>query len=213
MNDGGGEEAFAELAHDLRRSVSAFIRAVRHDTGMQRSAQSETLDLLHRDRPMNVASLASRRGVTHQTMRLVVAQLETNGLVRQDTYPADRRGRLVTLTPAGGDALERKRAARTSHIEDAIHRLSLQQQGIVRAALPLLDRSSSPPDERHRAAPNRSRKGSFDGKGRFRSTSRARGGPRFPETCSRLSFPETAYQRRRKGNWADDANRGSTTAL
>ncbi len=141
------QEAIAELAHDLRRSVSTFVRAVRHNTGTQRSAQSETLDLLQRAGPMSVASLAGRRGVTHQTMRLVVAQLEVNGLVRQETNPVDRRSRIVTLTPAGNDALEREREARTANIEEAIRRLlSPQEQGVLRAALPLLDRLSQLPD-------------------------------------------------------------------
>jgi DNA-binding MarR family transcriptional regulator len=96
---------------------------------------------------MSVASLAGRRGVTHQTMRLVVAQLEANGLVRQETNPIDRRSRIATLTPAGNDALEREREARTANIEEAIRRLlSPQEQGVLRAALPLLDRLSQLPD-------------------------------------------------------------------
>lgn len=141
------EEAIAELARDLRRSVSTFVRAVRHNTGTQRSAQSETLDLLQRAGPMSVAALASRRGVTHQTMRLVVAQLEANGLVRQETNPVDRRSRIVTLTPAGSDAIERERDARAAHIEEAIRcLLSPQELRILRAALPLLDRLSQLPE-------------------------------------------------------------------
>lgn len=141
------EEAIAELARDLRRSVSIFVRAVRHNTGTQRSAQSETLDLLQRAGPMSVASLAGRRGVTHQTMRLVVAQLEANGLVRQETNPMDRRSRIATLTLAGNDALEREREARTANIEESIRRLlSPREQGVLRAALPLLDRLSQLPD-------------------------------------------------------------------
>jgi DNA-binding MarR family transcriptional regulator len=140
MSEAEGEDA-ARLARDLRRSVGTFVRAVRHDSGTQRSAQSETLDLLHRDGPMNVAFLASRRGVTHQTMRLVVAQLEAGGLVRQDPDPSDRRSRLATLTPAGSKALDGERAARTAHIETAIRQLLTQQeQDVLRTAIPLLDR-------------------------------------------------------------------------
>lgn len=140
-------EAIAALARDLRRSVSTFVRAIRHRTGTQRSAQSETLDLLERAGQMSVASLANRRGVTHQTMRLVVAQLEANGLVRQEANPVDRRSRLITLTPAGNGALEREREARAAHIEEAIRcLLSPQEQNALRAALPLLDRLSQLPE-------------------------------------------------------------------
>lgn len=141
------EDAIAKLAQDLRQSVGTFVRAVRHDSGTQRSAQSETLDLLHRDGPMNVASLANRRGVTHQTMRLVVAQLEAGGMVRQEPDPADRRSRLATLTPAGSEALVCEREARTARIETAIrHLLSQQEQDVLRLAVPLLDRLSRSPD-------------------------------------------------------------------
>lgn len=133
------------LAHDLRRSISAFVRAVRQDTGTVRSAQSETLDLLQRLGPMNVAALAEKRGVTHQTMRLVVAGLETDGLVQQDADPADRRSRLISISPAGSDALTLEREARASRIEKAIQALlSPAQQELLRAAIPILDRLAQP---------------------------------------------------------------------
>lgn len=135
----------ARLAHDLRRSIGAFVRAVRQDTGTVRSAQSETLDLLQRLGPMNVAALAEKRGVTHQTMRLVVAGLDAEGLVQQEADPADRRSRLVTISPAGDAALVRERQARASRIDEAIQtRLSPGEQDLLRAAIPILDRLAEP---------------------------------------------------------------------
>lgn len=135
------EDIASLLARDLRRSIGTFVRAIRQDTGTVRSAQSETLDLLHRLGPINVATLAEKRGVTHQTMRLVVAPLNAAGLVQQDADPADRRSRLVSLSPAGRDALAREQDARASRIEDAIRsRLSPDDQDLLRAAMPLLDR-------------------------------------------------------------------------
>lgn len=129
------------LADDLRRSVSGFVRAIRQDTGTTRSAQSETLDVLDHLGPMNVAALAEMRGVTHQTMRLVVAQLETSGLVTQEAHPSDRRSRLVSISTAGLDALARERLARTSRIADAIQcRLSPNERVLLRAATVILNR-------------------------------------------------------------------------
>ena len=129
------------LARDLRRSISGFVRAVRHDTGTVKSAQSETLDLLHRLGPMNVASLAAKRGVTHQTMRWVVAQLDAEGLVQQYADPDDRRSRLVSISPAGSDAIARDQDARESRIADAIRSLLLpDEQDLLRAAIPIVDR-------------------------------------------------------------------------
>lgn len=138
-------EAAKLLARDLRRSVSGFVRAIRQDTGTVRSAQSETLDLLRRLGPMNVASLAEKRGVAHQTMRLVVAQLDSNGLAQQDADPTDRRSRLVSISPAGCDALAREQELRESRIENAIRsRLSLHERDVLLAAIPILDRLAGP---------------------------------------------------------------------
>jgi DNA-binding MarR family transcriptional regulator len=131
----------ASLAADLRRSVSGFVRAIRQDTGTIRSAQSETLDLLEKLGPMNVAALAERRGVTHQSMRLVVAQLEAAALVRQAPDLADRRSRLVSIAQDGVIALERERATRTSRIQGAIEtQLSSGEREVLRVAVKILDR-------------------------------------------------------------------------
>ncbi|MBB3356969.1 MULTISPECIES: MarR family winged helix-turn-helix transcriptional regulator [unclassified Novosphingobium] len=135
----------ARLAQDLRRSVSAFVRVVRLETGTVRSAQSETLDLLQRLGAMNVAALAEKRGVTHQTMRLVVAGLNAEGLVQQDPDPADRRSRLVTISSDGDAALAQERQARESWIERAIHtRLSRDERNLLQATIPILNRLVQP---------------------------------------------------------------------
>ncbi|WP_267432951.1 MarR family transcriptional regulator [Sphingomonas sp. GM_Shp_1] len=144
MGDAGeASDDAAELAEDLRQSISAFVRVVRQRTGTVKSAQSETLDLLDSLGSMNVAALADRRGVTHQTMRLVVAGLEAEGSVRQLADPADRRSRLVSITSEGRLALFQGRSKRTVHIEEAIRRLlSLDEREHLKAAIPILNRLS-----------------------------------------------------------------------
>ena len=142
----------AVLAHDLRRSISDFVRAIRRDTGTERSAQSETLDILHLSGTMNVAALAEKRGVTHQTMRVVVAQLEANGLVRLNANPSDQRSRSVSITDAGLETLAQGQRARASLIEEAIRtRLSVDEQALLGAAIPILARLTEPEvDEQER---------------------------------------------------------------
>lgn len=133
------------LAEDLRRSVGGFVRAIRHETGTTKSAQSEALDLLDRRGPMNVAALAQTRGVAHQSMRLVVAQLEASGLVRQDADPSDRRSRLISISPSGRETLAQERGLRTSRIADAIRStLSPDERDLLRAATAILDRLAAP---------------------------------------------------------------------
>ncbi|MGI3901852.1 MAG: MarR family winged helix-turn-helix transcriptional regulator [Janthinobacterium lividum] len=134
----------AELAERLRQAVGAFVRAVRQDADIGSSAQAETLALLDREGPRNVATLAQMRGVKHQTMRLIAAQLEATALVRSDPDPADRRSRLLSISDAGRTELTRGRQARASRIEELIRTsLSPDERDILGEAVALLERMSA----------------------------------------------------------------------
>ena len=142
-----GDADAGVLAEELRRAVGAFVRVVRREADDARTAQAETLGLLDRDGAMNVAALAQVRGVKHQTMRLVVAQLDAAGLVRCDPDPGDRRSRLVLISDAGRGELARGRAARASRIEALIlATLSREERGVLREAVALLARMSAAGD-------------------------------------------------------------------
>jgi DNA-binding MarR family transcriptional regulator len=138
----------AALAEDLRRAVGTFVRAVRRDSDTERAAQSEALALLDRDGPMNVATLASARRVTHQTMRLVVGQLDQAGWLLRVPDLADRRSRMLVLTDAGRAELVRGRNARAARIATQIGtRLSAEERQILRASVALFDRMSHADDD------------------------------------------------------------------
>ena len=140
-----------ELAEDLRRAIGRFVRSVRTAAETPSSAQSETLGLLDRDGPMSVARMAEARGVKHQSMRLVVAQLEEDGTVARLPDPADGRSQLVSLTPEGRAALAQSRIARTGWIADAIgKRLSDEERRTLKLSIALLDRlaETDPTDRR-----------------------------------------------------------------
>jgi DNA-binding MarR family transcriptional regulator len=51
--------------------------------------------------------LAARTGMTHQSMGELVQALEARGYVKRTVDPADRRARLVRLTPKGQRAVRR----------------------------------------------------------------------------------------------------------
>lgn len=134
----------AALAEDLRRAVGTFVRAIRKGADTGRSAQDETLDLLARGGAMNVAALSQARNVTHQTMRLVAAQLEAASLVRSDPDPDDRRSRLLTISDAGRAELGRGRRARAARIEELIRTtLSEGERDRLRAGIALIERLSA----------------------------------------------------------------------
>jgi DNA-binding MarR family transcriptional regulator len=132
------------LAEELRRAVSRFVRVVRDKAGTEKSAQSEALVLLERDGAMNIAAMAQRRKVTHQTMRVVVNQLEKAGWVERLADPQDGRSQLIALSNAGRAELRRARRARSSKIDAMIDKtLSDQERDQLRFAITLLDRLSA----------------------------------------------------------------------
>lgn len=139
----GCEDAGA-LASDLRRCVSAFVRSVRAETGTTRSAQSDTLELLHDAGPLSVAAMAGLRGVTHQTMRVVVAQLDAAGLITQTPDPLDKRSRSVAISADGNAVRVHQQMLRTNRIEEAIRKsLSPGEVRALRTAIGIVDRLST----------------------------------------------------------------------
>lgn len=135
-------EALA-LGEELRRVVGAFVRGIRREADTPTSSQSETLGLLDRQGPMSVASLATERKVKHQSMRLVVGQLETARLVTRLPNPEDGRSQLVALSDEGRAALVRSREARQRQIASLIdERLSDADRQVLRAAIELIERLS-----------------------------------------------------------------------
>ncbi|PTD27924.1 MULTISPECIES: MarR family transcriptional regulator [Alphaproteobacteria] len=129
------------LAEDLRRAVGTFVRSIRTQSDTPTNSQSETLSILDRGGPLSVAELAARRNVRHQSMRLVAASLEENGLVEKLPNPADGRSQLISITAEGQAELSRSREARTRKIAALIEeRLSDQERQALRAAIRILDR-------------------------------------------------------------------------
>lgn len=92
---------------------------------------------------MNTAALAGLRGVTHQSMRLVVEQLDETGLITRTADLRDRRSQSMVITEAGRRHLERFQEARASLISDLIGRtLTIEERRTLGHAVGLLDRLS-----------------------------------------------------------------------
>lgn len=129
------------LAENLRRTLGKFVRGIRSEADTPTTSQSETLSLLDRNAPLSVAELAGLRNVRHQSMRLVVGQLEMDGLVGKLPNPADGRSQLLSLTEKGEEILIRSRQARTSKIAALIEeRLSNQDRQTLQAAITVIER-------------------------------------------------------------------------
>jgi DNA-binding MarR family transcriptional regulator len=135
------------LANRLRQAIGDIVRVVRNDTDTPRTAQSETLGLLERVGAMSVAALAEQRKVKHQSMRLVVAQLEAHALVVRDYDPSDRRSQVVSLTDAGRTMLATSRMTRARTLGALVEeRLSNADRTILHAAIPIIEKLAAPAD-------------------------------------------------------------------
>ena len=134
------------LADDLRDVIGKFVRSVRVKAGTPSDAHGETLAFLERAGPVSIAALADARGVKHQSMRLVTARLEAEGLVDLLPDPKDKRGYLIHLTKAGLQETVAARRARAQWIAEALaSTLSVDEMDILRQAVPLLKKIVEPP--------------------------------------------------------------------
>lgn len=143
-SEDAGSEGHADalvFAERLRATLGRFVRGVKTQADTPTTAQSDTLSLLDREGPLSVAELADRRNVRHQSMRLVAAQLESQGLVGKMPNPADGRSQLLTITESGRAELSRARRARTAQIAGLIEeRLSAEDRRTLEAAIGIIER-------------------------------------------------------------------------
>ena len=88
-----------------------------------------------------VSNLARTEGMRPQSMSAVVAPLQESGLIRGAPDPSDGRQTLISLTPKCLKLLQEGRAARQDWLTMRIsHKLSVQEQEKLQAALELLTR-------------------------------------------------------------------------
>jgi DNA-binding MarR family transcriptional regulator len=134
-------EALLALAERVRQSVGDFVRATRALAETPRTARSETLGLLDQEGAMSTAALAERRNVKHQSMRLVIAQLEEDKLVEKIADTRDRRTQIVRLTAQGRTTLRADRRTRAEWIAHALRdQVTVEERRTLEAALAVLDK-------------------------------------------------------------------------
>jgi DNA-binding MarR family transcriptional regulator len=116
---------------------AAELAAGVRDRYPQSTAATNQVMLLIDAEGNQVSELARRAGVTKQAMAQTVEQLEALGMVSRRPDPDDRRAKLVTLTPAGWDALRHGLA-----VANAIHVrwTELLGEGDMRRLVALLER-------------------------------------------------------------------------
>jgi DNA-binding MarR family transcriptional regulator len=135
------------LAAELRLVIGQLVRRARA-VEAEPFAHKATLGFLDRDGPMTTSDLAHVQHVRPQSMARTVAQLADEGLVRFEPHPSDRRKTLVVLTDGGRESVRGGRVRRAGWLHRAIEtELSEEEQHVLAAAIPLLERMAALPDE------------------------------------------------------------------
>lgn len=135
------------LAAALRQEISLLSKYLRPHTPSARHlslTETTVLSLLQQHGSLLAAELADLLQVTPPSMSQVVQQLLARQLIARQPSPQDRRKQPLCLTPAGQAVVATARRERDAWLTAAIEqRLSTEEQLLLAAALPLLQRLSA----------------------------------------------------------------------
>ena len=135
------------VANDLLRSAARLSRWASRLAAFDVSyAQARLLALLDELGPARVSTLAEADHSSQPTMSTALQRLEAQGWAQRVPDPGDARASLLSLTPAGRDALEEIRRARAAVLSPTLTTLDESEVARLRDAVVALD------DLLHRAA-------------------------------------------------------------
>lgn len=128
------------LGNELLRSAARLSRwASRHASFDVPFAQARLLALLDELGPSRVSTLAAADHSSQPSITTQLHRLEAAGWVDRAVDPDDARASLVSLTPAGKDALEDVRRARVAVLAPALDGLDGPALARLRVAIDVLD--------------------------------------------------------------------------
>jgi DNA-binding MarR family transcriptional regulator len=137
----------AVAAQELRVAVGRVARRLRRISAEQDTAnavkftQVVVLVRLARDGPLSPTAIARHEQVTSQAVAAVVRELEGKSLVTRDAHESDGRSTVVSITPAGRQALwDYEQAAVTALVQTLGDYYSAVEIRRLLAAVPLLNR-------------------------------------------------------------------------
>jgi DNA-binding MarR family transcriptional regulator len=144
-DEGAGREAW-ELLFGLFPGIRANLVAACAEFDLT-PAQGRLLHFLDPRRPVPMADLACLHGCDASNITGLVDRLEARGLIARAPNPADRRVKMIVVTPAGTE-LRRRLLDRISHPPAFIRALSPSDQRRLRDILRKATLQSSPIVER-----------------------------------------------------------------
>jgi DNA-binding MarR family transcriptional regulator len=98
------------------------------------------LDRLVTEGPLRVSDLAAREAISQPGVTVLVNRMAEAGYAERVPDPTDRRAALVRITEAGRAVLADRNAARAQVLSGRLAELSDEDQELISAALPALER-------------------------------------------------------------------------
>ncbi len=137
----GGSDATAgvEEAAELRVTLVRLQRQLRarSDTFLTPS-QASVLARVEQSGPLRMGALAEAEGTSPATVCRLIDSLAQDGLIERVPDPLDGRASLVQASPEGASLLTAVRAQGTAALRSALDDLSIEEQSVIRNALPAL---------------------------------------------------------------------------
>lgn len=123
--------SYRALSHVAERSIS--------DTGLGLTDFATLEALLHKG-PLTIGEIQSRVPLALGSMTAVVDRLERRGLILRTPSPADRRARVLKLSPKGRAAVKDAFRRHAADLESAMAVLTPREKRQLRALLKKLGR-------------------------------------------------------------------------
>ena len=133
-------EELGQLANAVRTTCQQVSRRVRFEANPDLAPHHASVLFKLLDGPHTPSELADLERVAAPSMTRTVTCLAERDLVSLSANPNDGRSKLVTLTPAGRDALEQTVRARDDWMVQRLAGLSASDQKTLRDATEVLNR-------------------------------------------------------------------------
>jgi DNA-binding MarR family transcriptional regulator len=129
----------------LRVAILRMARQLRkHDLADLTPTQLSALATVAHEGPLRLGDLAAAERIAPSTLTRLVSALEERGYLERASVPGDARAYVVSVTEQGNLVLDKIRQETTSLLTDQLLKLPPEQLAALSAALPALERLSSP---------------------------------------------------------------------
>jgi DNA-binding MarR family transcriptional regulator len=130
------------VASDLSMAIRQLLRRLRAEANPSELnlSQMGALSRLEQNGPMTTADLARAELMKPQSMGIILASLEQEGLIERRPHPTDRRQIHFLLTEEGVAVRSRHRAVKRDWLVAALARLDPADLETLTVAIPLIQK-------------------------------------------------------------------------